>query len=519
MGVLETLFSALAPGVAVKRQALREVRAYQRRSASRMFYDGATRGHRASAWRPVNTDSNAEIKASGQRLRDVARDLIRNNSWARKGRDTIVANTIGAGIIPTAHEGSERLVKALEQLMVDHFDTPAIDAAGLHNLYGLQALVLSTVVESGECFVRYRQRRPSDGLPMPFQLEVLEPDYLDTRVDGELTGGNFAVQGIEYNRIGKVEAYHMFAVHPGDTSRTTQLDSRRIPADLVAHVYRVDRPGQARGVSWLAPVMVRLHDLNDYTDASLMRMKIASCFAAFVHTDGFEGQLAAGEETGEAKQPLEWIEPGMIERLRPGEQVTLGGPTQFNDQMFRRQVLLEIAAGLGVSYEALTGDLSGVNFSSGRMGWLEFQRSIEQWRERMIMPQLLWPIEQWFRRNAAVSGLRGQLETVKIKWTPPRREMISPKDEITPLGDAVRAGFMTRSEVIRKLGYDPLVVDAEFAEEFERMDELELKFDTDMRVAAPAPGEEILPGEEPSEGDDEDEGADQEGADDAEQES
>ncbi len=236
---------------------------------ARNHYDGATRTHRSAGWRAVSTDANAEIRAAGERLRDVARDMCRNNAYARRARDVIVTNTIGSGIIPNIEASRKGTIKKLEELLRAHFDTPACDALGRLDLYGLQAQALACVIESGECLVRYRQRRITDGLPLPFQLQVLEPDYLDTSVDGQQRNGNIAIQGIEYDRLGRVRAYHLFDQHPGSATGGTP-QSRPVLARFVTHLFRGDRPGQNRGASWFAPVILRLRDMNDYMDAQLL---------------------------------------------------------------------------------------------------------------------------------------------------------------------------------------------------------------------------------------------------------
>src|SRR5690606_3924146 len=104
--------------------------------------------------------------------------------------------------------------------------------------------------------------------------------------------------------------------------------------------------------------------------AVIEQAKVAACFAALIQTD---------EQTAPAagKRPplIERIEPAMIERLGPNESVTFGSPPTFNGYAaYSWQALHAIAVGLGVPYELLTGDLKGVNFSSGRMGWLRFRR-------------------------------------------------------------------------------------------------------------------------------------------------
>ena len=73
--------------------------------------------------------------------------------------------------------------------------------------------------------------------------------------------------------------------HPGCLTLTNWqagFISKPIPAESVLHVYKKDRPGQVRGVTWLAPVILKLRDLDEYEDAELVRKKIEACFAAFV---------------------------------------------------------------------------------------------------------------------------------------------------------------------------------------------------------------------------------------------
>lgn len=484
MNALDRLIGYFNPEKGLKRSMARARMSGITRARS--YYDGATSSHRSGGWRTPGSDANQEIRLAGAKLRFNARDMCRNNPYAARAKSVIATNVVGQGIIPSAMAKNESVKERLEQLMVEHFDTSAIDAAGVTNLYGLQNLIMKTVVESGDVLVRLRPRRASDNLPLPFQIEVLEPDYLNPLIDGPQKDGNFAIQGIEYNSIGRTVKYHLFKEHPGNTTHYRGLDSVAVPADLICHIYRIDRPQQARGISWFAPVILRIRDFNDYSDAQLMRQKIAACFAAFVTGEVDETNLiAAGTETTPSEQRLQAFEPGMVEYLRPGENVEFAAPpgvANYNEYSYT--TLHEIAAGLGISYEALTGDLHGVNFSSGRMGWLEFQRNIDDWRHTMLEPQFLQPLGKWFLQYARIAGnVQYLARDVSIKWTHPRREMISPKDEIPYMIKAVRAGFMTRSEVVRKQGYDPERVDKEFADDLARQDKLGLVYDTDGRIA------------------------------------
>lgn len=455
-----------------------------RLSYARMAYDAATKSRRSQGWRVVSTDANAETPVNG-RLRDIARDMLRNNADAVRARQVIAHNVVGKGIIPTVAGLPGRAAGQMEELLKAHLDTSACDASGQMDLYGLQALVMATVVESGECLVRYRPRLASDGLPLPFQLQVLEPDHIDTSINGPQADGTLVVQGIAFNGVGRRVGYWLFPQHPGSMASYSWQASKFVPADQIAHIYRIDRPGQVRGVTWFAPVILKMRDLSDYADAQLVRQKIAACFAAFITTDE-EAPAEAISPAGEGEvYDVEAFEPGMIERLRDGESITFATPPSVGDfDGYTRATKREIAAGLGISYEAFTGDYSQVSFSSGRMGWIEFQRSVDAWRHHMLAPQLLEPVARWTLDSAALIG--APVAGAKMMWTAPQREMINPSEETRAAILAIRGGLSSRSHEQRKLGFDPADIDAEIAADNKRADKLGLVLDSDPRKVSAA---------------------------------
>lgn len=454
------------------------------------LFEGASRSRRTDGWRAVSTDANAETFLANGRLRDVARDLVRNNAFAARAKAVIPANVVGAGIVLSVKAARPARQDRVKGLIRDHFETTAIDADGRLNIYGLQALVMATLVESGEALIRRRVRRAEDGLPLPLQIQVLEPDFLDTNVDGPLGNGNYAVQGIEFDLRGQRVAYYLFDQHPGDMRGFSGFRGNRVSADFVTHIYRVDRPGQVRGVTWFAPVITRLHDLADLLDAQLMKQKIAACFAAFIKDNG-QGESYVQQPTNPdgtpsaGAYPIEAFEPGMIERLGEGEDISFASPPQSQDfGPYSMLVLREIATGLSVPYEALTGDLTGVNFSSGRMGWLEFQRAIEGWRWNMLIPGMMNPVMRW--TDEAVRVVTMSSEPYRVDCTPPIREMIDPANDIKAAVSAIRAGLSSRPSEIRKLGYDPEEIGAEIAADNALIDKLGLVLDSDPRKTSAA---------------------------------
>jgi len=480
MNFIDRALSTIAPGFALERERNRQALSVLTQSTSR--YDAATAGARGASWRPAATDADAAAAGQRARLAYVARDMIRNTAFAARAQQVIVNNVVGDGIIPKITGKDEAAKESLLSAIEDHLDTTAIDATGRNNLYGLERIAMNCIVDSGEVLIRHRPRDARDGLPLPFQIEVLEPDYLDTSASGKLSNGNTVFEGIEFDRIGRRVAYYLFKDHPGTGGYTASRETSRVDAANIAHVFKQDRPGQKRGVSWFSPIAMQLQDMADHQDAQLMRQKIAACFAAFrTNLDGDPND----EATGLSGQ----LVPGRIQSLAPGEDIRFSAPPGVDGyDEFTRNVLRAVAAGLGVTYEALTGDLSGVNFSSGRMGRMEMDRNISAWQWLMLIPQMMQPIGKWTLDAWAIREMK-RSPGVKLEWVPPHRTLVDPTREIPALAAKVRAGFASRSGVVRQLGYDPERLMKEIEADALESRRLGLAFDSDPPEMEIAPDE------------------------------
>lgn len=488
------ILDALFPARAVKRAelALQKRKAELRLTLLERSFDGAAMGRRNEGWRSTSADANTENAPALSRLRNRAREQRRNNPYAERAITGIADNVVGAGIVPRAMAKSERSNKRLTELWQAWAETSACDADGLENFYGLQHKIMEAVAESGECLVRRRRRFSSDGLPVPVQLQVLEPDFLDEGKDGEVAGTqNRIIQGVEFDALGRRIAYWLYDQHPGSNNQWLSMESKRVPAEDVIHVFLPKRPGQARGYSWLAPVLQRLRSFDEMEDAVIEQAKIAACFAAFVSKDEANGS------SSKAPPLVERMEPGIVQELGMGEEITFGTPPTFNGyQAYSWQALHAVAVGIGVPYELLTGDLKGVNFSSGRMGWLHFARRVDVWQWRMLIPQLCDRAWGWFMEGQAL--LPGAiLEQARAEWVPPRRDMVDPKAETENVKERVRNGLTTWPDALRELGVtDPRRHAKSIAEANTLLDSLDLIIDCDPRkVAAPGSAPQQAPTE------------------------
>lgn len=486
---IDRLVSWFSPRAGVQRLYHRHQLAVARAS-----YEGASRGRRTAGWRTPSTSGTTAASGQLSTLRDRSRDLTRNNGWAAHAIEVIENNVVGRGIQPRILADNEALQKRVRAAWKRWaVDSSECDAHGCGSFYDLQALVMRTVAESGECLVRRRPRRREDGLSVPLQLEVLEPDYLDTTrwQPQPGTNGHRIIDGIELDALGRVAGYWLYREHPGDAGVFGSHESRFVPASEILHIFQRQRAGQLRGVPFPHAAIIRLRDLDEVYDVQLVRIKIAACFAALVH-DIDASRLGEGADE-EAER--EKVEPGMLWHLPPGKNVTFGSPPQVGDfPAFSVQVLRGIAAAYGITYEQLSGDYSGVNFSSGRMGWIEASRTVAR-RTGTLKMQLCVPVWSWFEEALWLSeGI--DIEAVAASWEAPRREMLDPVKETEALKTQVRSGFRTLSDAIRDQGRDPQEALDELADDMAMLDELGLVLDTDPRkgsgsgASAPRPREE-----------------------------
>lgn len=481
MSWLDRAIVAVAPGWGVRR-----LRAKAQASILARHYDAAGGGRRVAGWHRSGSDANAVVARDLATLRELSRDIRRNNGWAKRGVQVITNNTVGWGIVPKAIAQREPVATQAAEIWRQWADSLTCDFDGRMNFYGLQRLAMETIVESGEVLVVREAASSADKLPIPFRVRVLEADYLDGSKDGPIQGGGMILGGIELDGRGRRVAYHILTQHPGASVGSFELlgaQSRRVPAEEILHIYRVERPGQLRGVPWLAAAIARLNDFDDYEDAILMQQKIAACFGAFVSdADGAANPL--GQQS--ANDPhLETLEPGHIEYLGAGKTVTFATPPNVsNQEIFSTQNLRRIAASIAVTYEDLTGDYSKVNFSSARMGRLAHWQGVHDWRWNMLIPQLCDGVWNWIIGRAAET--KNWNETPRAEWATPPMPMLDPAQEGLAYTRLVRGGIMTLSQAIRERGEDPKTHLEEIAADNKKLDDLGIWLDTDPRRTSAA---------------------------------
>lgn len=416
---------------------------------------------RLVSWRATQENINTLLSSGGDVLRARARQIVRSNPYASNAADSFVANAVGTGIKPSSLVKDAELKNRIQEAWLAWTDQA--DADNLTDFYGLQALVARAMFEAGECFIRFRPRRVEDGLTVPLQIQVLEAELLPFNKTGSHNGNPLRC-GIEFDRIGRRVAYHFYRNHPGDTTeQENRGDIVRVPASEILHIYRPQRPGQIRGVPWIAPALVKLFLLDQYDDAELDRKKVAALFAGFITKNAPEDNILGEGAAAADGSAVAGLSPGTMQVLLPGEDVKFSSPADVGGsyEMFQYRTLLAACAAMGIPYTNVTGDLKAANYSSIRAGTVEFRRRLDQFQHATLIFQMCRPIWLRWLEAAALSGALDMPEFSKnphlytpVKWIPPKWEWVDPLKDRQAEKIAQECGWKAPSDIIESEGYD-----------------------------------------------------------------
>ncbi len=447
-------------------------------------FEAAQGSRRLKGFQPSRAHVNTLIAAAGSDITARARYLVRNNGYALNAAESWTGNAVGTGIKPSSLIADKYLKTRVQQLWLAWTDES--DAEALTDFYGQQRRAAREVFIAGEVFFRLRPRRPEDGLSVPLQLQMLPSEMLPLTRTEVLPNGNVIRQGIEFDRIGRRVAYHFLRRHPGDLTDPGMVGEMvRVPAAEIIHVIDPVESGQLRGVSRLAPAIVKLFLLDQYDDAELERKKIAAMYAMFVTSPAPADLIdMVPADDGSGDRIVE-VQPGQVVPLEPGEQIQTSAPADVGGsyEPFEYRTLLQISAATGIPYAYLSNDMLKANYSNSRMALLEFRRRVEAWQHSVMVHQMCRKVWQRWMDVAVLSGAldipgyeRNRVSFIACSWLPPKWDWVDPLKDAKAEIEQIGAGLKSRSQALAERGYDAEQVDAEIAADREREQRLGLSF-------------------------------------------
>tara|TARA_Y100000310_G_scaffold342185_1_gene444180 strand:+ start:2065 stop:3672 length:1608 start_codon:yes stop_codon:yes gene_type:complete len=351
-------------------------------------YTGASKSRRSlKEWITRGNDADSDILPDLDTLVERSRDLSRNAPVAGGAISTVCTNVVGTGLkLQAAIDRdflnlSEDQADAWEATTEREFklfaESQECDIRRTQNFYSLQELVFRSSLESGDVFVLLPHIE-REGSVYNLKLQVIEADRIsnpNNAIDSMTIAG-----GVEKDKFGAPTFYHIQKAHPGN-SISFKREWDKIPAfgsktgrRNVIHLYTMERPGQSRGIPYLAPVIEPLKQLERYTDAELQAAVISSMFTVFVKTETGDLDLLETSEVGAGVTSNDdyKLAPGAIVGLADGEDITTADPNRPNTAFdpFVQAILRQIGVRLELPFEMLIKHYTA-SYSASRAAMLE----------------------------------------------------------------------------------------------------------------------------------------------------
>jgi len=454
-------------------------RAFQRiahREALRGYLKSGDTGRKTKSWRKNNARADEVFSTDGRLTRERAIYLTENNAQVGGAVTALKDHIVGRGITtnceirynPSADDDNAQAIKDREAANQKVEDAKSRWLERAWHVGGsrmdpveAQTLRLGNIIAAGEDIVHKRYLRDTTR-SIPLAYEAIDPSQL-TGATGTTAAGtrNIIEDGIEYDTDYNIVAYHI-------QRNSYALRTDRVPAADIIHSFRTDRPGQRRGISWLAPIIPKVYELEDIIEYALVARRVQSAIAVLVHKNqngiGMGAAMPmtappAGESSTDTDgNRLSHLQPGMIHDVGTGN-VTPFTPSQATDlDDLVATIIRAIAVGIGVSYEWCSGDYRKANFASARLGenrtWKRVYSILVFFVRRTESPMHRDFIDMGRAWNL-FPAIPQRADAYAASFSQPHRDWgVNPLQEVTATITAMNGGLTSLQDECGKRGKD-----------------------------------------------------------------
>ncbi len=376
-------------------------------------------------WMPGAGSPSTDIIRDLPMLRARSRDQMRNAPVALGALNTATSHVVGTGLsytpaIPADFLGlTEQQAEAWQTDTKRRFEMWAgsvdCDVARQLNFYGIQELAFRSMLESGDTLV-LTPRIPRAGGAARLALQIIEADRI-CNPDRKPDTDNL-IEGVEVSpETGEAIAFHVARKHPGDyrgSNHWDRVEARGTTTGRrnVLHLFKPLRPGQVRGVPWIAPILEPLKQLSRYTDAELNAAVISGLFSVFVKMDPDAFTEMFDDDAKEAivDKASSWsgeMESGKAINLLPGESIESSNPGRPNAQFdpFWTAIVRQIGMALEMPFEVLTMHFQS-SYSAARAAMLMAWKAFRSRRDFMSNYFCQPVFELWLTDEVAEGRIR-----------------------------------------------------------------------------------------------------------------
>lgn len=471
--LLERGLSLIAPKAAQRLHASRIRFEVQAATGNRMGgYIGARRDRaQTSGWMPGGGSAAADQLPDLPMLRDRSRDQMRNAAVAVGGLNTDVLHVVGTGLSYTPNVPAAFLGLSEERAQVWGDDTKRrfitwANSKDCHlqrqiDFYSIQELAYRSWLESGDVFLLTPMVERADG--MQLALQIIEADRVCN--PRGMQDSDTLQDGIELDAsTGEPVAVHVAKYHPGDfrgAANTWQRVAIRGDGDRlnVIHLFDMIRPGQVRGVPWVAPILEPLKQLGKWSDSELNAAVVSSIWAVIVQMDHeafaevFDDDQATQIVNRQLQSRSKEMESGKVMNLLPGESAKVETPGRPNPEFdpFWTAMVRQIGMTLGIPYEVLVMHFQS-SYTAARGALLVAWRRWNQRRDKIAKGLCQPVLDLWLAQEVAAGRIAapGFFASRIIRdawggamWTGDGPGSVDPVKEVDAAERRVRMGIST----------------------------------------------------------------------------
>lgn len=444
-----------------------------------------------------NRNPNQLTQFGGKSLREQARWLDDNHDLVVGALDKLEERIIGAkGIVvePQPLTIAGKLDSVLAEKIRSAWASWSVspDITGQYTRPVLERLMLRTWLRDGEVFSQTIEGKAAGMTPpagVPFWVEALEPDFVPFSTDNSKN----LIQGITFDGWRRPKAYEVYTSFPGLGTLTGQ--TKAVAAENMLHLKFTRRLNQIRGVSLLAPVIIRLSDLKDYEDSERIQARIAASFGMYIKRG--DGAIYDDTKFDEDKERIFDIQPGMVfNGLRPGEDVGMIKSERPNANLenFRMGQLRAFAAGTRGSFSSVARNYDGT-YSAQRQELVEAQEGYAIMQDAFIAAITRPLYRRWLAAAIAANVIDIppdiDMNTLfNAVYSGPVMPWIDPLKEANAWRVLIRGGAATEGDWVRARSGAPAEVKRRRKAEVDENHKLGLVFDTDPANDKGAPQDE-----------------------------
>jgi lambda family phage portal protein len=393
-----------------------------------------------------------------------SRDLYRNFPIIRAGVDGIARRAISTGIHPQFHTSDTTWNEETKEQWDDW--SRSCEITRRFTLCGCARQSIRSCYVDGDLGVKLIAPEEDSDL----ELQLIEGDLIaeNMRTGVNLDTINPLGGVILDKKTGRVTGYMVGRRGIGGILQ----DCHPVGAEEMLLLFRQQRVDQVRGVPLLAPVIQTARDLERYINATRMQANIAATFGVVIKKHGaalFGQQMSQqaqnlptdafpGQSTNQNYRTVP-LKTGQMWFLNPDEDVGMFNPSsipgpQFDQ--FAKFLVRMIAIGMGITYEYLMQDFSGMSFSSSRTNLMDMTLTLRLWQR--------WLVESFFSKvyfvwvakrlqNGVLDWPENPLEAyTKVSWQLPEELGVDPKKDSAADVQLLSAGLDTFSNQYQQRG-------------------------------------------------------------------